>query len=101
MFRRGLGLMGRAGWTNWDGLVLEHCNSVHTFFMRMSIDILFLDRDGVVIKTAENVPPWRLGPIAFGAATVVELPAGTIRRTSTTRGDVIAIEDDAETPRSA
>jgi uncharacterized membrane protein (UPF0127 family) len=85
--RRGIGLMGRRGWTHSDGLVLERCGSIHTFFMRMPIDVVYLDRDGTVLRADAAMPPWRVGPIVRRARTVLELPAGTIERTGTRKGD--------------
>jgi uncharacterized membrane protein (UPF0127 family) len=91
MIRRGLGLMGRRAWTDTDGLVLEHCNSIHTFFMRMPIDVAYLDREDRVVRLIGELAPWRIGPIAFKANRVVELPAGTLARTGTQLGDRLAL----------
>ena len=88
--RRGLGLMGRRGWTESDGLLLEHCNSVHTCLMRMSIDVAYVDRKGRVLRTAE-LRPWRIGPIVRGSAQVLELPAGALERSGTRAGDDLEI----------
>jgi uncharacterized membrane protein (UPF0127 family) len=85
--RRGLGLMGRRSWPTSDGLVLEHCNSIHCFFMRMPIDVLYVDKQGQVVKVLESLRPWRLGPISFKTDWVLELPVGTIERTGTRVGD--------------
>ena len=85
--RRGLGLIGRRGWPRSDGLVLEHCNSIHCFFMRMPIDVLYVDKRGHVVKALPAVNPWRIGPISFKTDWVLELPAGTIERTGTRVGD--------------
>jgi uncharacterized membrane protein (UPF0127 family) len=91
MLRRGLGLMGRHGWPSSDGLVLTGCNSIHTFFMRMPIDVVYLDRESRVLRADGAMPPWRLGPIVWKAKTVVELPAGTIARTGTKPGDLLQV----------
>jgi uncharacterized membrane protein (UPF0127 family) len=89
--RRGLGLMGRRGWAVSDGLVLERCGSIHTFFMRMPIDVVYLDRDGTVLRADGAMAPWRIGPIVRRARTVLELPAGTITRTGTQPGDAVVV----------
>jgi hypothetical protein len=89
--RRGLGLMGRRGWSDWDGLVLDRCGSIHTFFMRMPIDVVYLDRQGTVLRADPAVPPWRVGPIVRRARTVLELPVGTIARTGTQPGDSVTL----------
>ena len=75
---RFMGLMGRPGLERGRGLWLEPCNSIHMFFMRFAIDVLFLDKQGRVKKVMLNLKPWRISPIVFGARTVVELPSGTL-----------------------
>ena len=55
---RFLGLMGKKNIQ--DIYVFPHCNSIHTFFMRESIDVVLLKKDGTVIKTIENLKPWRM-----------------------------------------
>jgi uncharacterized membrane protein (UPF0127 family) len=89
--RRGLGLMGRRGWSGSDGLVLESCNSIHCFFMRMPIDVLYVDKHGQVVKALPNLKPWRLGPISWRTKCVLELPTGAIERSGTQVGDRLEI----------
>lgn len=75
---RFVGLMGRAELPSGTGLWIEPCNSIHMFFMRFAIDVLFLDRAGRVKRVMLRLKPWRVSPIVFGARTTVELPAGTL-----------------------
>jgi hypothetical protein len=96
--RRLLGLMGRQTWDRSSGLVLRPCNAVHTFFMRMPFDALFVDRHGVVLELAPERRPWRLGPIVWRAAWVLELPAGAIAASRTRLDDALLIEPIAEPP---
>jgi uncharacterized membrane protein (UPF0127 family) len=91
MVRRGLGLMGRGGWQRSDALLLPHCNSVHSFFMRMPIDLAYLDKEGKVVRTRGTLKPWRIGPIDFKADAVLELPSGTLARTETSVGDTLEV----------
>ena len=74
---RFVGLMGRKDLAPGRALWIEPCNSIHMFFMRFAIDVLFLDREGRVKRVMLRLRPWRISPIVFGARTVVELPAGT------------------------
>jgi uncharacterized membrane protein (UPF0127 family) len=90
------GLLGRDGLDPDEGMLfvrggLEPFMWMHMFFMRFSIDIVFLDRDGVVVRTNPNLKPWRVSSIVFGAHQALELPAGTIALSQTVIGDQIRI----------
>jgi len=54
------GLLGRRGLESGEGLLLKPAGSVHTFFMRFPIDVVFLSREGDVLKVARALPAWRL-----------------------------------------
>ena len=88
--KRMRGLLGRRGLESGEGLLLRPAASVHTFFMRFAIDVVFLSRDGEVLKVADRVPPWRTAA-AKGAKAVVELPAGEAGRRGIRVGTAIAI----------
>ncbi|MEX2355835.1 MAG: DUF192 domain-containing protein [Thermaerobacterales bacterium] len=90
--RRLAGLLGRSSLAPGEALVITPCNAVHTLGMRFAIDIVFLDQDGLVLKTAANAPPWRFGPTARGAVQAIELPAGRLAATGTRPGDLITLE---------
>lgn len=86
---RMVGLLGRSGLAEGEGLHLVPCSSVHMFFMRFPLDIVYVDRDLRVVKTVERLKPWRVSA-ARGAKSALELPVGTIARTRTARGDQLA-----------
>jgi len=69
------GLLGRDGLPDGTALVIAPTNAVHTFFMRFPIDIVFVARDGTVVKVSRAVPAWRMAAAWKGYA-VVELAAG-------------------------
>ena len=77
-FTRLRGLLGRRALERGEGLLLSPSSSVHTFFMRFPIDVVFLDRALQVVGVAADVPPWRLAG-RRGARHVLELPAGEAR----------------------
>lgn len=77
---RFLGLMLRAGLPPDRGLLLASCPSVHTCFMRFALDVVYLDRQGIVTKLAPHLNPWRFSAGGKGAAHVLELAAGGIAR---------------------
>ncbi len=74
------GLLGRRGLTQGEALIISPCSGIHTLGMRFPIDVVFVDRDWVVLELAEAVPPWRIGPICLRARHAIELPSGTIAR---------------------
>ena len=63
---------------------------VHTFFMRFSIDILFVSRAGVVVKAAKRVPARRIVGSLRGFA-VIEMSAGSLAQSSTKAGDQLKL----------
>ncbi len=64
--------------------------SLHTFFVFFPIDIVFVDSSGAVVEMVENMPPFTTYTAKKRAKCVVELPAGSIRRSKTRVGDRIA-----------
>jgi uncharacterized protein len=88
--KRMRGLLGRRGLESGEGLLLRPAASVHTFFMRFPIDVVFLSRDGKVLKVARRLPPWRTAA-AKGAKAVVELPAGEAGRRGIRVGTAVAL----------
>jgi uncharacterized membrane protein (UPF0127 family) len=69
------GLLGRRGLAPGEGLLLRPAASVHTWFMRFPIDVVFLAQDGAVLKVVPRLRPWRAASCR-GAKAVVELRAG-------------------------
>jgi uncharacterized protein len=90
--QRLVGLLGRARLSVGEGLLITPCNAVHTFFMRMAIDVAFLDAEGVVLRQVGALPPWRATPVQRGARSVLELPAGTLQASGTREGDRLRFE---------
>lgn len=91
-FKRMKGLLGRKSLGEKEALIIKPCNSIHTFFMRFPIDVLFVDKDNKVIKAISNIKPFRISGVYFGAAFVVELSAGTIKRTHTAESDFLSLQ---------
>jgi len=85
------GLLGRETLASNEGLWIVPCESVHTFFMRFAIDLVYLDRRNRVRKVRSAVPPWRLSA-CFSAHSVLELAPGTIETTGTKKGDELEFQ---------
>lgn len=89
LWSRGVGLLGRGGLAAGEGLHIVPCGSVHMFFMRFAIDLVYLDRDLRVVKTVEMLKPWRISA-ARGAKSAIELPPGAIAASRTEPGDQLS-----------
>ena len=83
---RSKGLLGRRGLPPGEGLLLRPASSIHMFFMRFPIDVVFLDRNLVVRKIVPRLKPWRLA-FGLGSKAVLELPAGECERRGIHPGD--------------
>ena len=73
------------------GLWIVPCESVHTFFMKFAIDLVYVDRKNRVRKVRNAVPPWRLSA-CLSAHSIIERPAGMAAETGTQVGDELAFE---------
>jgi uncharacterized membrane protein (UPF0127 family) len=93
MWARTKGLLGTSSLEAGDGLLIEPCQSIHSFGMRYPFDAVFINREGKVLHTISRMKPSRLSRHVFGARAVLELPAGTIEATGTAKGDVLRILD--------
>jgi hypothetical protein len=90
--KRRTGLLRHEHLPRGEGLWIVPCESVHTFFMKFPIDLVYLDRNRKVRKVRNAVPPWRLSA-CLPAYSVLELPAGTAAETGTCEGDELAVSE--------
>jgi len=88
-----VGLLGRSSLKPGEALFIEPCSSVHTAFMRFTIDVVYIDKARKVVKVAPNMRPFRVGGVFKGSCSVIELPKGTIEATHTAPGDELAFSD--------
>ncbi|GEN36714.1 DUF192 domain-containing protein [Aneurinibacillus danicus] len=72
------GLLGRS--TAGNGLFLMEANRIHTYGMRMAIDAVYLNKDGIVIGLEENIQPNREGKRIRETNHVVEFDTATIQK---------------------
>jgi uncharacterized membrane protein (UPF0127 family) len=90
--KRRTGLLKHTSLAPGDGLWIVPCESVHSFFMKFTIDVLYLDRQRRVKKIRPEMVPWRASA-CLTAHSVLELPAGSIVRTGTQTGDQLEIKN--------
>ncbi len=85
MFRKSFegALIFDMGYNAYDG--------IHMLFVRMPIDVLFLDQDKNIVDVKTNIKPW------FGSAFprsrfryAIELPAGTAEKVGLKAGERLA-----------
>jgi uncharacterized membrane protein (UPF0127 family) len=89
--KRRTGLLKHTRLETGEGLWIVPCESVHTFFMKFPIDLVYLDRSKKVRKVRHAVPAWRLSA-CLSAHSVLELPAGTVEQSRTLVGDELSVE---------
>ncbi len=89
--KRRTGLLKRERLEPGEGLWIVPCESVHTFFMKFPIDLVYLDKRKKVRKVRNAVRPWRMSACLV-AHSVLELPAGTVEQSGTSVGDELAVE---------
>ena len=75
-----------------SGILFEPAISIHTFFMRFPIDVVFLDGTLKVLKIYRSLPPWRHTGFYFTSRKTLELPAGKFP-VDIREGDILEVKD--------
>ena len=91
-FTRMRGLLGRSELPAAHGLLVKPAPAVHTFFMRFPIDVVFLDRDFVVVGVEPDLRPWKFAG-RRGAHAALELRAGRAEELGIREHDRLAVTD--------
>lgn len=89
---RFLGLMGQKQLTSKDVIVFPNCNSIHTFFMREQIDVVFVSASGMVTKVFCSLGPWKLLWPQRKAAHCIEMASDESKRLGICEGDLLNCE---------
>lgn len=76
---RAIGLIGTRSMKDY-ALLFPQCNWIHTFFMSIPIDVVYVDKKMKIKKIDHSLQPWRMPLPVFGAATVIEMEAGLAER---------------------
>jgi uncharacterized membrane protein (UPF0127 family) len=88
------GLLGMQKLKVDEGLLIAPCSSVHTFGMRYTIDVLFLDKQMTIVKTVKSLKPWRMAASNI-ASMVLELADDSINKLQLKTGQQLEWHDDA------
>lgn len=76
MFARLKGLLGESHLNSSEGILLTPCNSVHTWFMKFAIDVVYVAKDLRVLKIHRDMRPWKLDFPVWGARAALEVASG-------------------------
>lgn len=86
------GLIGVKELSQGDGLLIKPCKGVHCMFMSIPIDVLYVNKENVIIGMDEDMQPNAFGKMHRDSRYVIELPSGTISRTGTQVGDQLNVQ---------
>ena len=87
---RRTGLLAHDVFPIGSAMIIAPSNAIHTFFMKFPIDVLFVAKDGRIVKVHDALPSWRIA-VAWTAFGVIELAAGARRRAGAEVGDYLTI----------
>lgn len=91
--KRFLGLLNKPCPKTSEGLVFFNCSSIHMFFMRYSIGVLFIDANGNAMKIIDTLKPWRIAS-CIGSSTTIETAPGFWSKNKIKVGDQLEIVRD-------
>lgn len=92
LIQRTVGLLKYSDLSDRQALWILKCNSIHTFFMRFSIDCIFVDKNLMIKKIYSNVQPWRITFPVLTAHSVFEVKAGFAQKWGLREGDSLHVE---------
>jgi uncharacterized membrane protein (UPF0127 family) len=94
LFQRMVGLLGRSKMVDGSGLYFPGCRSIHSFFMKISIDVLFLDKELKITKMISCLRPYRLAFSPLKTKHTLELSCGALKELQLKVGDTILLIPD-------
>lgn len=89
--KRRTGLLRHTHLAEGEGLLISPCEGVHTFGMKFPIDVVYVNRQRIVVKLRPDMARGRIS-LCLSAHSVIELPVGAIQASKTERGDQLAFE---------
>jgi uncharacterized membrane protein (UPF0127 family) len=90
VFSRLIGLLDRSDIASQEALIITHTRSIHMFFMRFSIDVIFVDKAFRVVGLVKHIKPFQMSPYFWRAHYAIETATQTISASRTEIGDKIA-----------
>lgn len=90
-FKRFKGLLGKKSLSVGEGVLLNPCRQVHTWFMKFPIDVIFINKQGRIIHLISGMQPGNVSPYIKRSYQVLELPDGVITTNKLTKKDELSI----------
>jgi len=90
--QRLIGLLGRKELEVGEGLLINPCKIVHTFFMKFAIGLIFLNEDDIVVEVIPSLSPNRISSFVSSATKVIELKADRELKEKVSIGDTINLQ---------
>lgn len=87
-----IGLLSKRSIEENEGLLIVPCTSIHTFFMRFTIDLVFLDKNNRVVGTCSNVYPNRIRFAPRKTHSVLEIAEGNVKKTGIHLDDLLIFD---------
>lgn len=91
LWSRTKGLIGSDTLPKEETLWISYCNSIHTFFMKYPIDVIFVDKNLRIKQVKFNVRPWSVLLPVWGATSVFEFESGKLDFTNLEVGDQLHV----------
>ena len=85
------GLLGRTELSAHETMWIQRCDSIHTFFMKFPIDVVFVDKKLKVCSVRTNVKPWRLASSYWCASSVFEFASPNPEVKNLKKGDLLYV----------
>ena len=86
-----IGLLNRKSISPEEALIIYGCRSIHMFFMKFSIDVIFMNKENRIVGLVENIKPFRVSPTFLKSYYAIELAVGTIEKTRSQQGDQLIV----------
>lgn len=90
---RAQGLIGTKIFPANKGMWFPKSNWIHTCFMSIPIDVIYLDKKMMVQKLQPSLKPWRFPAPVFKAHSVLEVPEGFIAKNNVQLGETFYVGD--------
>lgn len=89
--KRLIGLLGRSTINDGEGIYFPDCRSIHSFFMRFSIDVLFLDNEMKITRIINCLKPNRVAVAPLQTKDTLELRCGVLEKLDLNVGDTVTL----------